>query len=56
MYHYIERKIESQLIYLAKHFPVVVIGGARQTGKTALVRHLFDDEKNVFSKTTRFTP
>ena len=39
---YIHRKIEPQLNYLAKHFPAVVISGARQTGKTTLIRHLFD--------------
>jgi len=33
---YIERKIEDYLSYVAKHFPVTVITGARQTGKTTL--------------------
>lgn len=41
---YIPRKIESQLYYLAKHFPAVVIGGARQTGKTTLIRHLAEKD------------
>ena len=37
---YIPRKIESRLIYLSEHFPVVIVGGARQTGKTTLVKRL----------------
>ena len=35
---YIERVIEKQLKYLSEHFPVVVVTGARQTGKTTLIR------------------
>lgn len=37
---YISRKIESQLSYLSEHFPAVVVSGARQTGKTTLIKHL----------------
>ncbi len=37
---YIQRKIEKQLSYLAAHFPVIVVTGARQTGKTTLIRHV----------------
>lgn len=37
---YIERKIEQQLSYLSEHFPSVVIAGARQTGKTTLIKKL----------------
>ena len=47
MNHYIERKIEAQLSYLAKHFPAVVVGGARQTGKTTLIRHLFGENSGI---------
>ena len=35
---YIQRKIEGKLNYLSKHFPVVVVTGARQTGKTTLIK------------------
>ncbi len=35
---YIHRKIEDQLEYLSKHYPAVVITGARQTGKTTMIR------------------
>ena len=44
---YISRKIETQLLYLSKHFPAVVIGGARQTGKTTLIRHLSLNESSI---------
>lgn len=37
---YIARKIEQQAVYLSEHFPAVVIAGARQTGKTTLIRNL----------------
>ena len=35
---YIGRKIEQQLAYLAQHYPVVVLTGPRQTGKTTMIR------------------
>lgn len=35
---YIARKIEKQLRYLAAHFPAIIVTGARQTGKTTLIR------------------
>ena len=44
---YIERKIESQLRYLSEHFPAVVIAGARQTGKTTLIKKLIDIRENM---------
>ncbi len=37
---YISRQIEAQLSYLSEHFPAVVVSGARQIGKTTLIRHL----------------
>lgn len=37
---YIERKIGEQLEYLSAHFPAVVVGGARQVGKTTLIKQL----------------
>ena len=37
---YIKRKIEDQLEYLSKHYPAVVISGARQTGKTTMVKEV----------------
>lgn len=38
---YIPRIITERLVKLFNHFPVVVITGARQTGKTTLVRNVF---------------
>ena len=37
---YIERKMEAQLKYLSEHFPVVIVTGARQTGKTTMIKHV----------------
>ncbi|MDE5867149.1 MAG: AAA family ATPase [Lachnospiraceae bacterium] len=41
---YIHRIIESKLKYLAEHFPVVMVCGARQVGKTTLLNQI--REKN----------
>ncbi len=40
---YIERKISSKVIECANYYQVLVINGPRQTGKTTLCRHLFED-------------
>jgi len=37
---YIKRTIENQLAYLSEHYPVVVVSGARQVGKTTLIKHM----------------
>lgn len=37
---YIKRAIEQRLTYLAKHFPVVIVSGARQVGKTTMLQNL----------------
>jgi predicted AAA+ superfamily ATPase len=44
---WIERSISSRLKRLAGSRPVVVLTGARQTGKTALLRRLFPDHHYV---------
>jgi len=44
---WIQRQIEARLRRLAATRPVVVLTGARQTGKTALCRHLFPDHHYV---------
>lgn len=41
--HYIKRQLAGKLIELFKHFPVVVITGARQVGKSTLVKNTFPD-------------
>lgn len=38
---YLDRQLSSKLQRLCEAFPVTVISGARQVGKTTLVRHLF---------------
>jgi hypothetical protein len=38
---YRDRLVSDKLCRMAKAFPVVVVTGARQVGKTTLVRHLF---------------
>lgn len=40
---WIKRKYEQTLKALAAQFPAVVVTGARQVGKTALVRRVFPD-------------
>lgn len=44
---WIPRRLEPRLCRLAATRPVVVLTGARQTGKTALCRHLFPDHRYV---------
>ena len=38
---WIERQAESLVRRMARQFPAVLVTGARQTGKTSLLRHLF---------------
>ncbi len=40
---YIRRKIEEELLSQKDNFPVITITGPRQSGKTTLVKHLFED-------------
>lgn len=44
---YIRRQIESRIRLLFDHFPVVVVVGARQVGKTTLLRHLYPESDYV---------
>jgi predicted AAA+ superfamily ATPase len=39
--HYIKRDMEKELRRLKKQFPVIVLTGPRQTGKSTLLTHLF---------------
>lgn len=38
---YIQREISDYLLYLSRQFPCIILTGARQTGKTTLLKHLF---------------
>ncbi len=40
---YISRALEPVLGRAAREFPAVVLTGARQTGKTTLLQHLFGE-------------
>jgi len=40
---YVKRGVTDKLKKLVKAFPVVVVSGARQVGKTTLLRHVFPD-------------
>ena len=44
---YINRSISDKLLKLFKYFPSIAITGARQVGKTTLLKHLFPDYNNV---------
>lgn len=44
---YYQREIEGSVRRLARHFPAVVVTGARQTGKTTLLTRLFSDYSYV---------
>lgn len=45
MYKY--RSISKRLQYMVEHSPVVVLSGARQVGKSTLLKHLFPDWRHV---------
>lgn len=44
---YIKREIEKEVKTLAREFPIVVLLGPRQSGKTTLSQHLFKNYKYV---------
>ncbi len=46
---YIKRLIEKTIINTLKVFPVLILTGARQSGKTTLLKHLFSDTFNYIS-------
>ena len=44
---YINRTIEKKLKYMSEHFPVVMLCGARQVGKTTLLKKITEDIENI---------
>ena len=58
---YIKRGLEDRVRYMAKHFPVIMLCGARQVGKTTLLkiinRHLRADKgsDNLQKKTRNYS-
>lgn len=47
MKQYVHRAIEQDILASADNFPVVVVTGARQTGKSTLLKHLFPKYKYI---------
>ena len=46
---YIKRLIENTLINASNTFPVVILTGARQSGKTTILKHLFEKTHTYLS-------
>ncbi len=44
---YIKRNIEERVRYLSKHFPIVLVCGARQVGKTTLLKRIAEDDDRI---------
>ena len=44
---YIQRAMEDKLKYLSTHFPVVMVCGARQVGKTTLLKQIKSENKQL---------
>lgn len=44
---YIKRTIEKKLKYMSEHFPVVMLCGARQVGKTTVLKKITEDIENI---------
>jgi predicted AAA+ superfamily ATPase len=44
---YKNRLLESKLKKVGNHFPVIVLTGARQTGKTTLLEHLLSEAEHI---------
>lgn len=47
MKKYIPREIEESILSRSREFPVIVLTGPRQTGKSTLLKHLFSEYKYV---------
>ena len=48
----IPREAQEELKYLAKQFKAVAVTGPRQSGKSTLVRHVFNDRPYVSLENT----
>ena len=44
---YIKRALESKIKYLSEHFPVVMVCGARQVGKTTLLKKFAESNPDI---------
>ncbi len=45
---YIHRSLENRVIYMAEHFPAILVSGARQVGKTTLLKKITEDKKEIY--------
>ena len=44
---YIKRSLENRVKYMAEHFPVILISGARQVGKTTMLKRITEDITDI---------
>ena len=44
---YINRSLENRVEYMADHFPVVLVSGARQVGKTTLLKKITEGKNAI---------
>ena len=44
---YINRSLENRVKYMADHFPVVLVSGARQVGKTTLLKKITEGKNAI---------
>ena len=44
---YIKRCLEDRVRYMAEHFPVVLRSGARQVGKTTLLKRIAESDSRI---------
>lgn len=43
--NYIKRPMEQTIINLSKQFPIIMVCGQRQTGKSTMLRHIKEDDR-----------
>ncbi len=43
---YIKRQLEDQILYASRYYPVVMVCGQRQVGKSTMLNHLREKERN----------
>ena len=44
---YINRSLEKRVKYMADHFPVILVSGARQVGKTTLLKKITEGKNDI---------
>ena len=49
---YIRRFLENQILELREKYPVIMITGARQVGKTTILRHIADNTRKKINFVT----